>query len=81
MKRLRTWALPDPTATARRLHRSAWGEAYWRGVNRRKAIAFHKKRMTGELGKVFGVMPVVRVTIDDVPEPGPEAAAPARVVH
>ncbi|MDP2398833.1 MAG: hypothetical protein Q8M53_10810 [Burkholderiales bacterium] len=79
MKRLRTWSLPDPTATARRLHRSSWGEAYWRGVNRRKAIAFHKKRMAGELSKVFGVVPLVRVSLGDAGEPQPTVEAP--VVH
>lgn len=72
MKRLRTWAWPDPVEHGQRLRKAAWGGAYWMRAWLRKQEAAQRKAMLG-----MTLVPIVRVQAQAAETEAP----PAPVVH
>jgi hypothetical protein len=68
MKRIRSWAWPDPEALQRQLVRAPWGGAYWKRKFLRRQAAMQRVRL----------IPMVRVSAPAVDQ---SQAAPVPVVH
>lgn len=73
MKRIRTWAWPEPNTVRDQLIRGSWGGAYWKQVLRRKQEA-------AAAASVRRVM-LIPLLHAQAAQDGPAAPPAAPVVH
>jgi len=76
VKRLRTLSIAQPDELDRRNYRSAWGQAYWRGVNVRKI----RERGLRQALQILARLPCVEF-VPVAPADGESAVEAARMVH